>query len=87
MKPGLWKELLNQTIIIFKLKMTTLILEERLNYYIQHTDEALQIIKNANAYVTQFKNKKQEDLISLLVLEKYFYRTGQRTPHNSSLFN
>lgn len=52
-------------------------LEERLTYYINHPDEALRIIQHANAYVQQFKNKKQEDLISLLVLEKYFYKTGQ----------
>jgi hypothetical protein len=52
-------------------------LEERLNYYIAHTDEALEIIRNANEYVRQFRNKKREDLISLLVLDKYFRETGQ----------
>jgi len=52
-------------------------LEERLNYYINHTDEALKIIENAHEYQKQFKNKKQEDLISLLVLKKYFEKTGQ----------
>jgi len=52
-------------------------LEERLNYYIEHTDEALKIIENAHEYQKQFKNKKQEDLISLLVLKKYFEKTGQ----------
>lgn len=55
-------------------------LEERLNYYIENTSEALQIIQNANDYVKQFRNRKTEDLISLLVLEKYFYRTGQMEP-------
>jgi len=53
-------------------------LEERLNYYINHTDEAQKIIDNAHEYVKQFKNKKQEDLISLLVLKKYFEKTGQK---------
>ena len=52
-------------------------LEERLNYYIEHTDEALKIIENAHEYQKQFKNKKQEDLISLLVLNKYFEKTKQ----------
>ncbi len=52
-------------------------LEERLNYYINNTDKALKIIDNAHRYVNQFKNKKQEDLISLLVLQKYFEKTGQ----------
>ena len=52
-------------------------LEERMQYFICHTEEALEIIKNANQYVEQFKFKAREDLISLLVLEKYFYKTGQ----------
>lgn len=52
-------------------------LEERLVYYSVHTDEALKIIENAHRFVQQFKNKKQEDLISLLVIRKYFDKTGQ----------
>jgi hypothetical protein len=52
-------------------------LEEQLTFYINHPEKALEIIRNANAYVQQFKNKKQEDFISLLVLEKNFYKTGQ----------
>ena len=47
-------------------------LESRLQYYIEHIDEAQEIIKHANEYVKQFKNRKRENLISLLVLEKYF---------------
>ena len=53
-------------------------LEERVNYYIRHVDEAKAIIRHANEYVEQFKDKKREDLISLLVLDKYFRATGQR---------
>jgi len=45
---------------------------EKMEYYIQHPDKAKAIIKNANDYIAQFKNKKREDLISLLVLQKYF---------------
>lgn len=52
-------------------------LENRLKYYINNTEEALKIIDNAHQYVNQFKNKEQEDLISLLVLQKYFEKTGQ----------
>lgn len=52
-------------------------LEERLNYYIEHEDEAQQIIEHAHEYVVQFKNKQREDLISLLVLQKFFEKTGQ----------
>jgi hypothetical protein len=52
-------------------------LEERLNYYIENTSDAMAIVKNANKYVAQFRNKKRERLISLLVLDKYFRETGQ----------
>ena len=51
---------------------------ERMEYYINHTDEALEIIKNAHQYIEQFKIKPREDLISLLVLEKYFFKTNQK---------
>jgi hypothetical protein len=50
-------------------------LEEKLNYYIEHEDEALQIIKNANEYVDQFWDNEREELISLLVMQKYFDNT------------
>ena len=46
-------------------------LEEKIDYYSENMDEALYIIKNANKYVDIFKQKKQERLISLLVMEKY----------------
>ena len=52
-------------------------LEERVNYYINHIDEALKIIDHAHEYVAQFKNREREALISLLVLDKYFRVTGQ----------
>ena len=52
-------------------------LVERLEYYISHPEEAQAIINNANEYVKQFFDKKRERLISLLVLQKYFYRTSQ----------
>jgi hypothetical protein len=54
-------------------------LESRLKYYIEHTDEALKIIENAHQYIDQFRDKEQEDLISLFVLKKYFEKTGQAT--------
>jgi len=50
-------------------------LQERLEYYIKNIDAAQKIIKNANQYVKQFQNRKQEKLISLLVLKKYFEHT------------
>jgi hypothetical protein len=53
-------------------------LEERLAYFLEHPDKAQRIIKNANQYVSQFKCAERESLLSLLVLEKYFYMTGQK---------
>jgi hypothetical protein len=52
-------------------------LEEKIKYYSEHIDEALTIIKNANGHVEQFKDQKREDAISLLVLKKYFEKSGQ----------
>ena len=50
-------------------------LTERLNYYIEHPEKAEAIAYNANKYIEQFKNQKREDLISLMVLDKYFRLT------------
>ena len=47
-------------------------LSEKIDYYNTHPEEAQKIINNANDYVKQFQNSKQELLISLLVLQKYF---------------
>lgn len=52
-------------------------LEDRLNYYIAHPQEAIEIAKHANEYVAQFKDEKREELISLSVTQKYFEKTGQ----------
>jgi hypothetical protein len=57
-------------------------LEEKVRHYERHADEALAIIQNAQAYVRQFLNEKREQLISLLVLYKYFVATGQIEPDN-----
>lgn len=47
-------------------------LEEQLQYYIDHEEEAKAIIRHAHEYVRQFWNKDRERLISLLVLKHYF---------------
>lgn len=52
-------------------------MEEKLTYYIEHPEKALAIIENAHRFIDQFKNKNKEDLISLLVLKKYFEKTNQ----------
>ena len=46
-------------------------------YYIKNESEAIKIRINANKYIEQFQNKKREDLISLLILEKYFNYSSQ----------
>jgi len=48
----------------------------KIDYYLANENEAIQIIKNANLYVQQFKDKKRERLISLLVAKKYFEKTA-----------
>lgn len=57
-------------------------LEEKINYYSKNIYKALEIIKNANHYTKQFQNKKQEDAISLLVLDKYFKLSKQKNQEN-----
>lgn len=46
-------------------------LEAQLQYYQDHPKEATEIIQSAKAYRKQFDNPQKEDLISLLVLQKY----------------
>lgn len=50
---------------------------ERIEYYETHPDEAKAIIEHAHEWVRQFQNKETEDLISLMVMEKYFRMTNQ----------
>ena len=51
-------------------------LEERLRFFIKHPKKAELIIENANKHVDQFKDQNNEDLISLMVLDKYFKSTN-----------
>lgn len=53
-------------------------LEERLQYYIDHPEEAEAIIQHAHEYIDQFRDLEREKLISLLVLKKYFEITNGR---------
>lgn len=52
-------------------------LEEKVAFYNDHPDLAKEIVINANRYVDQFRNHKQELIISLLVMQKYFRLSGQ----------
>lgn len=55
-------------------------LEDKVAHYNRHPDEALEIIANAHGHVRQFQDSQREEIISLLVLQKYFERNGQRPP-------
>lgn len=52
-------------------------LDEKIDYYENNPKEAKTLVANANAYVRQFLDHRQEKLVQLLVLEKYFKSTGQ----------
>lgn len=52
-------------------------LMERIEYYEAHPEEAQKIIDHAHEWVAQFQYKTREDLISLMVLDKYMKLTGQ----------
>lgn len=48
-------------------------LEERLDYYNQHPEEAKQIIEHAHTYVAPFRDTKRERLIALGTMAKYLH--------------
>jgi hypothetical protein len=52
-------------------------LEEKIEFYNANPELAKKIVANANRYVSQFFNRKQELIISLLVMQKYFRLSGQ----------
>ena len=45
---------------------------EKMDYYTAHPDEAKAIARNANQYVGQFRDKRRERYIALLVMQRYF---------------
>lgn len=52
-------------------------MEEKVDYYVTHTEDALAILGNARRYVRQFLHPRREELIALLVLKRYFELSGQ----------
>ncbi|MBM7037679.1 glycosyl transferase family 90 [Vibrio ulleungensis] len=52
-------------------------LEEKMNYYNEHIDEALTIIDNAHKHVQKFLDDDLEELIGICVVEKYFALSDQ----------
>lgn len=53
-------------------------LEEKIRYYSTHPDQAQAIIDHAHEYVNQFRDSKREELINLLVVDKYREMTQQK---------
>ncbi|MEZ8825314.1 glycosyl transferase family 90 [Vibrio amylolyticus] len=56
--------------------------EEKIQYYLEHPQEAEKIIKNAHDYVEPFKDEKLEQLICIKTLERYFELSGQYVNEN-----
>lgn len=52
-------------------------LEEKLRHYCDHPDEAEAILRHAHEYVAQFRDRRREELIQLMVMEQYFRTSGQ----------
>lgn len=55
-------------------------LDEKIAWYDSHLAEAEAIIENAHRHYRQFSDARNETLVSLLVLQKYFERSGQVQP-------
>ena len=55
-------------------------LDDKLEYYIENLDKLKEISSNANNYVNQFRDKRVEKIISLLVMDKFFSLSGQKKP-------
>ena len=50
---------------------------ERLQHYIDHPEEAEEIIRHQHEWLAQFRDTRRETLISLLVLDRYFKATNE----------
>ena len=42
-----------------------------------HPEKAEEIIAHAHEYVAQFRDKKREELLQVMVMEQYFKTSGQ----------
>lgn len=52
-------------------------LSEKIDYFARHTDEAIFIINNANNHVAKFFDSETENIVTWLVIRKYFAYSGQ----------
>lgn len=51
--------------------------EEKLIHYIEHPEEAEEILRHAHEYVAQFLDEEREELLQLMVMERYLESSGQ----------
>ena len=58
-------------------------LEEKIIYDERHPDEAREIVRNANSFVGQLRDEPSKQVISPLVMYKYFVATRQIEPDES----
>jgi hypothetical protein len=73
----LMEGLLRPSIHYVQLKDDYSDIEEKVKYYIDHSDEAEKIIYNAHQWIRQFKDPYTEEWLNLKVLECYLYNSGQ----------
>ena len=53
--------------------------EDKLNHYITHPEEAEAISRSSREWAAQFDNRKRETIINYLVVERFLKATGQPT--------
>ena len=53
-------------------------LDEKVDWYLMHPEEAEAIIGNAHQFIEQFQTPEIEDFISIAVLKRYFELSGQK---------
>lgn len=51
---------------------------EKIDYYLENEEEALEIINNSNHFVSEFLDPGREKLIGLMVANKYFANTNKK---------
>ncbi len=61
-------------------------LDEKIDWYNRHPDEAREIVRNANAWAAEFKDEDREDLIATLVMLRYAKLTDTNMPEHLKQF-
>lgn len=51
--------------------------DEKVQYYLDHPEEAEQIVRNAHEYLRPFQDERSEQMVCVKTLERYFELSGQ----------